>query len=191
MTSNNEATRRMIEAAHALKVDYFLAGSYSTNVYGIPRATKDADFVAVIDSAGLKELMRLLGPEFHLDEQPSFETVTGTFREIIRVPSVPFEIEIFRLSDDPHDRSRFARRRTVHDDLLGCDVVVPSVEDVIITKLRWAKIAGRGKDRDDVRDILAVQGEAALDWEYIRGWCAQHGTCELLGQICASIPPLD
>jgi len=79
----------------------------------------------------------------------------------------------------------------VVDALVGRDVQVPTVEDVIITKLRWAQIAKRGKDSDDVRNVIAVQGDEALDWDYIHHWCAEHGTRTLLDEIRASIPPLD
>ena len=72
--------------------------------------------------------------------QPSFETVTGTFRDRVRVPPLAFEIEIFHLSADAHDQSRFQRRRKVMDELVGCEVYVPTAEDVIIMKLRWALI---------------------------------------------------
>lgn len=60
-----------------------------------------------------------------------------------------------------------------------------------ITNLRWALIAKRGKDSDDVRNVIAVQGDEALDWDYIHHWCAQHGTRALLDEIRSSIPPLD
>jgi len=46
-------------------------------------------------------------------------------------------------------------------------------------------------DEDDVRDVIAVQGDGALDWAYIHRWTAEHGTRELLDEIRASIPPLD
>lgn len=36
---------RMIDALDALEVPYMLVGSYSSNFYGQPRMTKDADFV--------------------------------------------------------------------------------------------------------------------------------------------------
>ena len=107
------------------------------------------------------------------------------------MPALPFDIEVFHLSKDAHDQSRFARRRRVRDELVGRDIQVPTAEDVIITKLRWALIAKRGKDTDDVRNIIAVQGDEALDWDYIHHWCAQHGTRALLDEIRASIPPLD
>lgn len=69
--------------------------------------------------------------------------------------------------------------------------MVPTPEDVIIMKLRWAKVAKRDKDRDDVRNIIAVQGDEALDWDYLHRWCAAHGTRALLDEIRASIPPID
>jgi len=190
MKSGNEVAARVIAAFDKLGIDYLLAGSFSSNFYGIPRSTKDADFVAVL-SGKIPALERELGPDFEFDEQPSFETVTGTFRDRVRVPLLPFEIEIFHLSGDAHDQSRFTRRRRVFDELMGKDVYLPTAEDVIIMKLRWAKIAKRGKDREDVRDVIAVQGDEALDWDYIYHWCAVHDTRALLDEIRASIPPID
>ncbi|MCB1089390.1 MAG: hypothetical protein KDM63_20295 [Verrucomicrobiae bacterium] len=191
MKNGNDVAARVVEAMERLGVDYMLAGSFSSNLYGIPRSTKDADFVAVLGGSQLSELQRELGGEFEFDAQPSFETVTGTFREMVRVKSVPFDIEIFHLSKDAHDQSRFERRVRVKDQLVGREIHVPTAEDVVVTKLRWGKIAKRDKDRDDVRNIIAVQGDEALDWDYIHRWCEVHGTRELLDEIRASIPPID
>jgi hypothetical protein len=190
MKNGNEVAARVVDAFEKLDVDYLLAGSFSSNFYGIPRSTKDADFVAVL-SGKIVALEKELGEAFEFDQQSSFETVTGTFREKVRVPGLAFEIEIFHLSNDPHDQSRFTRRRRVLDELVGREICVPTAEDVIITKLRWAKIAKRAKDTEDVRDVIAVQGDDALDWDYIHHWCEQHGTRALLDEIRASIPPLD
>jgi hypothetical protein len=63
-------------------------------------------------------------------------------------------------------------------------VFLPAADDVIITKLRWC----RSKDRDDIRDVIVIQGDA-IDWDYVHGWCAQHGTRALLDEIRATIPP--
>jgi hypothetical protein len=56
----------------------------------------------------------------------------------------------------------------------------------LITKLRWARDARRLKDRDDVRNMLAVRGED-LDWDYVRRWTLAHGTAGLLDEIRTSI----
>lgn len=143
-----------------------------------------------IDGKALFAVAAALGPEFHLDDQASFEMVTGTLRYHLRVPSIAFEVELFLLSSDPHDQARFERRRVVRSNQIGTDIMVPTAEDVIIMKLRWAMIAKRDKDRDDVRNIIAVQGDEALDWDYIHRWCEAHGTRVLLDEIRASIPPI-
>ena len=114
MKNGNEAAARVIEALDELGIEYLLAGSFSSNYYGIPRSTRDADFVVVL-STGITALAQKLGKEFELDPQASFKSVTGTFRDIFQVPSIPFKIELFHLSKDPHDCMRFERRREVFD----------------------------------------------------------------------------
>jgi hypothetical protein len=83
------------------------------------------------------------------------------------------------LSDDAHDLERFARRRRVQ--LLDRDAFVPTVEDVIVTKLRWSLAIARRKDIQDVEDVIAVQGDR-IDWAYVNSWCDRHETRELLDQ---------
>ena len=190
MKTGNDAAAKVVDTFAKLGVDFLLAGSYSSNYYGIPRATRDADFVAVF-SVPVEAVARELGDAFVLDPQASFEGITGTLREVFSVPAIPFKIEVFHLSDDPHDQSRFQRRRKVFDELIDRELFIPTVEDVIITKLRWERIGKRGKDANDVRDVIAVQGDDALDWGYIHHWTAEHGTRELLDEIRASIPPID
>ena len=184
MTSN-EVVVAVAAALEAEGVPYLLAGAYSVNVYGVPRATKDADFVARLGPENVTSLMKRLGSRFRLEPQMSFETVTGTTRHIIRVADSQFLIELFHLSHDAHDVERFARKRK--GKLLGQSVFFPAPEDVLITKLRWSQQGQRSKDREDVRNIIAVQGDD-LDWEYIHRWCDKHGTRTLLDEIRQSIP---
>jgi len=47
---------------------------------------------------------------------------------------------------------------------------------------------GRSKDRDDIRNIIAVTG-SELDWAHIGQWCARHGTQTLLVEIRDARPP--
>jgi hypothetical protein len=72
---------------------------------------------------------------------------------------------------------------------MGRQVWIPTAEDVIVTKLHWALLGRRSKDRDDARDVIAVQGDR-IDWDYVHRWCEQHGTRALLDEIRASIPPI-
>ncbi|MFN7561480.1 MAG: hypothetical protein ACK5TH_06855 [Prosthecobacter sp.] len=191
MKDGYEATRIVVETLNRCNTPHMVVGGISSNAYGIPRSTKDADIVLAVDGKGLFAMAAELGPEFLLDDQASFEMVTGTLRYHLRVPSIAFEVELFLLSSDPHDQARFERRRTARSNQIGADIMIPTAEDVIIMKLRWAMIAKRDKDRDDVRNVIAVQGDDALDWGYIHHWTEIHGTRTLLDEIRASIPPID
>lgn len=177
----------VVDALTAEQIPYMLVGSFSTSYWGIPRSTKDGDFVVVADSKSVQLLRQRLGRQFVFDPQQSFESVTATQRRIVTVADTDLKIELFSLSRQPHDQERFARRVTTA--WLGRQVVIPTAEDVIVTKLFWALHAGRGKDRDDARDVIAVQGER-LDFDYIHRWADEHGTRELLDDIRSSIPPL-
>ena len=86
-----------------------------------------------------------------------------------------------------HDQERFRRRQRVFVQQLDHEAFLPTVEDVIVFKLRWAVEAGRSKDRDDLRDVIAVQ-QGQLDWNYVHRWTAEHGTRACLDEIIGSIP---
>lgn len=174
---------QFIDALHAVGVRYMLVGSYSSNFYGRPRSTKDADFVAEIDQGQLNAVGAALGDEFRVDRQMSFETVTMTTRYIIHHNSTAFKIELFQLSPDDHDQERFRRRSEI--DFEGRSVWIPTPEDVIITKLRWARAGNRSKDLTDVAGVLSARG-ALLDLGYVRHWTDRHGTRGLFEQLLAA-----
>ena len=183
MKQGEEAVAALLDVLNHLGLDYMVVGSFSSNRYGVPRATKDADFVLRMVAADREKLFSALPEAFKVDPQVSFEMVTGTWRQIIQIPHIPFMIELFELSRDLHDQCRFSRRKQL--TLLSRDAWLPTPEDVIVQKLRWNLAGKRSKDFDDVVAVMAVQGEAALDWSYIEKWCAEHGTLEVLAEAKA------
>jgi hypothetical protein len=178
--TGTDSLLKLVAAFEAAGVPYMIVGSYSSNFYGIPRMTKDADLVVHLDAQGWRTLPALLPDGIELEEQMGFEMVTATQRELLRVKDSLFQIELFRLSDDAHDRMRFDRRirQTIFP---GVAVSLPTAEDVIIQKLRWSRGAKRPKDFADTVAVMQVQGES-LDWSYIEHWCAQHDTLEVLAE---------
>jgi hypothetical protein len=173
------------DALEQLGIAYMVVGSFSSNSYGVPRSTQDADFVIDLAGHSPREIADKLGPKFYLDPQSSFEGVTMTTRYVVKATESSFKIELFLLSDDPHDQERFRRRR--RRNIFGHDVFLPTAEDVIITKLHWATLVHRKKDLADVAAVIAVQRDS-LDWNYIHHWTALHGSRDLLDEIRRSIP---
>src|SRR5260221_6825960 len=124
--------------------------------------------------------MRSRGPHLEREPQMQFETVTGTQKILLRERESGFEIELFELSNDPHDLERFARRRKL--PMLDRETWILTVEDVLVTKLRWLHLANRVKDLGDIQNVMAVSGDI-VDWPYVERWCEQHGSRPLLEQI--------
>lgn len=183
MTVQDSCTLQIVDALDACGIPYLLSGSFASNFYGIPRSTKDADFVIQSSRGVGSDFEKKLGSDFQLDRQLTFETVTGTYKQLVRHAKTTFRIEVFLLSHDLHDQERFVRRR--QENLFGRKVWLLSAEDSIISKLRWS----RGKDEDDIRNIISIQS-GRLDWPYIEKWCKEHGTLALLQQIRGSVPDI-
>lgn len=181
--TGNEAILKVIGALESLGVPYMVVGSYSTNLYGIPRSTEDADVVIELGSISGSAIANRLGSGLRMDPQMSFETSSMTPRHVIEVTGTEFKVELFHLGEDEYDRVRFGRRR--HADFFDGTAWVATVEDAIVTKLRW----GRSKDRDDVQDVIAVQNKF-IDWDYVHSWCNRHDTRALLDAIRRTIPPM-
>ena len=179
-----DITLIVIDALNAEQIPYVLVGSFSSNYYGIPRSTQDADLVIELAGRSVTGLKQHLPASFQLDPQLEFETVTWTKRNVITIDGTEFKVELFRLSDDAHDQERFRRRVQIR--AFNRDIRLPTAEDVIVTKLRWL----RSKDVNDLESVIGVQGNQ-LDWDYIHHWCEQHGTRQALDDIRSRIPPLD
>ena len=181
----DEAVVAALDALDAANVPYMIVGSLASNFHGIPRSTRDADFVVELSPGRLDRFGASLPPALTLHPQGSFETVTGTTRYLVELAGSPFVCELFVRSDDAHDRERFVRRQRAR--ILERVAFVATAEDMIVTKLRWADAAHRSKDVDDIRNIVAVRGPE-LDWAYVSRWSVEHGTARLLEEIRSSIP---
>lgn len=162
-----------------LKIPHMLVGSFSSNFYGVPRSTKDADLVLEMDSKSFASFLEKLPSNIRSDEQSFFEMVTATRKELLHIEGSAFKIELFHLSADEFDQVRFRNRIQV-EYFQGISTFVPRKEDVVIQKLRWAKGGKREKDFKDVVSILQVS--ETMDFSYIESWCAKHESLELLGE---------
>jgi hypothetical protein len=183
----NIATQ-VLDRIESTGVPYMLVGAIAAGAHGIPRSTRDVDFlVPVTSGGGVNAIIRALHDIVVFEQQAVFDTLTWGKRHVGQTISPPpVKIELFELFDDPFVIQEFERRQQIFIPILKRKGWVPTAEDVIVQKLRW----GRDKDLADVTDILAVQGTDRLDMPYIKDWCAIHMTTERLEAALAQIPPL-
>jgi predicted nucleotidyltransferase len=73
--------------------------------------------------------------------------------------------------DTPYRRREFARRKKISID--GQDVYVVAPEDLILSKLAWAKDSKSEVQLKDVKNLL--QSVKKLDRRYLTRWARQLG----------------
>jgi len=120
--NGEQATSYVLSKLEELKIDHMLVGAFSSNAYGVIRSTNDADIVVAFGESDLTRLFKSLGEGFILDRQMMLEGFTGSVRNVIKHSESGFDIELFRLSNDPHHQERWARRKDL-DDIVNVLIV--------------------------------------------------------------------
>jgi len=128
----------LLEKAH---IPYMITGALSVIFYGRPRASHDIDFVIEAKKKNVKNITKALSQlsdEFLLDLQDIKNAIEENFHSfnILHLPTM-LKLDFWLLKDEPFDRARFKRRKTMK--ILGQTMTFASPEDTILIKLLWYK----------------------------------------------------
>lgn len=167
--SQQELVRRVIGVLEEACIEYMMTGSVVSSLQGEPRSTHDIDLVISIEESLASKLAGAFPPpDYYLDE----EAVRAAIRMRGSVNLIDLrggdKVDFWILTDEPFDRSRFARRYT--ERFMGLEMQVSSPEDTILAKLRWAKLSGGSeKQFTDALRVYEVQF-GKLDTAYLEFW---------------------
>lgn len=129
MKVGEDAVAILLDLLNELKIEYMVVGSFSSNRYGVPRATKDADLVLKIVASEREKLFSRLPPTFEIDSQVTFEMITGTWSADYRNPEHSFHHRTFRTKRRPprpkpllpQANSNPSLPPSIHPNRRGCD----------------------------------------------------------------------
>jgi predicted nucleotidyltransferase len=155
-------------------IAYMLTGSLAMSYYARPRMTRDIDLVVALESADAQRLADALGADYHADAG----AIAAAIRDarpwnIVHLPTV-VKIDLIPRKDTPYGRAEFERRRRV--ELAGVSLWIVSVEDLILSKLEWARDSRSEQQRRDVSLLLKVP----VDREYVQEWAGRLGLAAAL-----------
>lgn len=178
-----------MEELEKLDVEYMLTGSLASSMQGEPRATHDIDLVVELRATVAQRLVEAFPP-------PDFYVSGERIRQAIRRKTMfnlidlnsGGKVDFWLLTEDPFDRSRFARRRSAR--LFDKQFQVSSPEDTILMKLRWARESGGSeKQFGDAMRVFEVQ-YGALDHDYLEYWVERLEVRQLWGRLKREAKPL-
>jgi hypothetical protein len=170
-----EVARRLERAA----IPYMITGSIATNFYTVPRMTRDIDIVVELFERDIRRFIPLFENDYYLEPQTVREAVMrkGMFNLIH--DEYIIKIDFVVRKDTPYRRREFSRRKTVTVD--DQDLFIVSPEDLILSKLEWAKDSRSEVQLNDVRNLLTyVKG---LNRSYLTRWARALGVESLYREV--------
>lgn len=169
-------TQRLNEAG----VSYMITGSMAANFYTVPRMTRDLDIVVELAAVDVERVVGLFRDDFYIDRDMVAEAVAArSMFNLIHSDSV-IKVDMIVRKDTPYRREEFLRRRPVTVE--GRKIFLASPEDLILSKLEWAKDSRSEVQLADVRNLLiSVQD---LDRAYLERWASQLSIAALYREVC-------
>lgn len=178
-----EVIRCVSQVFSELGVPYYIGGSVASGQYGLPRSTRDVDFIADLREKQVAPFVAALADDFYVDEQAVLRAVRGRRSfNLIHFETV-YKVDIFVSALDAWGQMKMQRRQAkrLAATLDAPEAFISSAEDTVLQKLRWFQSGGGVSERqwDDVLGVLKVQAEA-LDYAYLQHWARELGLTDLL-----------
>jgi hypothetical protein len=160
-----------------------VTGSLASTHHGRPRSTHDVDLVIDPQPGVVGELVALLHDAgFYVNAETATAAMARRrqFNAIHTASGVKLDLIVRK--DRPHSVEELSRR-CLTEIGGGTPVMLASAEDCILSKLEWARRAGRSeKQLADVAGVLEVQGDR-LDLSYIDCWAVPLGVVDLWNEL--------
>jgi hypothetical protein len=153
---------------------YMLTGSMAMNYYAQPRMTRDIDVVIAIVPDDVDRVVALFRPDYYVSEENIRQSLIheSIFNLIHRTSVIKVDCIIRKKTE--YRRVEFERRQRI--SILDFTTFIVSKEDLIMSKLLWAKDSHSELQLSDVKNLLATGYDAA----YLQHWTHGLGLDNLL-----------
>jgi hypothetical protein len=160
-----------------LRIDFMLTGSFAMAFYATPRMTRDIDVVVALRGEDVSRLVEALTPDFYVDAAMAQAAVAAErLFNVLHLDS-GIKVDFIVRKTTEYRQLEFSRRKPM--DLPGIGTWIVSREDLILSKLVWARDTGSELQRRDVRALL----DESVDVDYIERWAGPLGVQALLREL--------
>lgn len=160
-------------ALDAAGIPFMLTGSFASAYHGAGRATMDVDFVIDPTFAQLRALIAgFPASTWYASIEAAFEAREQESQFNLIDLETGWKVDLIIRKSRPFSRVEFDRRAVIEFE--GVRLAVATVEDVILTKLEWARLGGSARQLEDVAALLRIRAED-LDRPYLDRWIDELG----------------
>ena len=177
MTEELQLLRDIVARLDAAGIDYMLTGSVALNCYAQPRMTRDIDLVVAFQLEDVARIEEGMGQDYYVSAHAAREAVLNRscFNAIHQTTLIKVDFMVRKRED--YRLHEFARRQRLK--VSDFEVWVVSKEDLILSKLHWARESGSERQLADVENLIAT----GCDTDYLRTWSAALNLTDTLTRV--------
>ena len=166
----HDVTRQLEQAGIA----YMLTGSLAMSHYAVPRFTRDIDLVVALGEDDAERVVRLFNADYYVS-QPAVQTaITRQSMCNLIHYAHSIKVDFVILKSSAYRQHEFARKQRVK--INDFEIWIVSKEDLILSKLFWAKDSHSEMQLRDVKNLLLT----GYDEDYVNEWAKKLGLAQTL-----------
>ena len=179
MLNELDIVRDVSQRLDGAGIAYMLTGSMAMNYYAQPRMTRDIDLVVALAARDIDTVVRLFHPDYYVSREAVTDSIAHeSLFNLIHQESV-IKVDCIIRKASPYRIAEFERRQRIHiEDFSTC---IASKEDLIISKLFWARDSHSEIQLRDVKNLAATGYDAA----YVERWTESLGLLTLWNECKA------
>ena len=158
MTEELDVLRIISERLRAAHVPFMLTGSFALGYYGKPRMTRDLDFVVAMMERHVDALVSAFSTDFYIDEDAARSAIKSQRMFNLMHLDSAIKVDLIVRKNSEYRQTEFERRKSV--EFAGISTWITSREDLILSKLVWARDTGLEMQMRDVRALAHDAGSA-------------------------------
>ena len=141
-------------------IPFMLTGSMAMNYYAAPRMTRDIDVVVVLELKDVGTVVKAFSPDYYLPTETLAESVMRqTMFNLIHMETV-IKVDCIVRKDTTYRRLEFERRKRI--SIQDFHTFIVSKEDLILSKLVWAKDSHSEMQLRDVKNLLGTDCDTEI-----------------------------
>lgn len=179
MIDELDVLRIVVKRLESAGIPYMITGSIAANFYTTPRMTRDIDIVMDVEEKDTEILFSLFFNDFYVNKDSIKNAIrTKQIFNIIHNEGI-VKVDFIIRKDSNYRKIEFKRRRSMVFE--GLKIHITSPEDLILSKLFWAKESLSEMQIRDVRNLLKTVHN--LDINYIEKWVRELGLEEVYNEV--------
>jgi hypothetical protein len=177
MLNEIDVLKDVTERLERIGIAYMLTGSMAMSFYTKPRMTRDIDLVVSLTAVSASTMVREFSAAYYISAE-AIETAIArqSMFNAVHLESA-IKVDFVVRKDETYRLKEFERRQRVSTGVFNVWVV--SKEDLILSKLFWARDSRSELQLNDVKNLIA----AGADKPYLKAWVAKLGLQDVWKEI--------